>query len=178
MTKGAFFQTVWLTVLVLLVAGCGITDATSGKTATVIEEEFRLSRSEQEALMTDVKRAFREQGVETTVASLLGGLRTQLEIVYADLLLCEGENGLTQQQEKEVLELIKSHRVLHAYVFSNGDLERSVVDKPSFNAGKYVLARQSPHIDDLYRAYKRRDTGEMFTAATKMRQEYDTLGIR
>lgn len=159
-------------------ARSGITGGTSGKSVSAIEEEFRLTRSEQEALTADVKRAFREQGVETTVASLLGGLRLQLEIVYAELLLCEGKDGLTEQQEKEVLELIKSHKVLNAYFFRNGDLERSVVDRPSFNVGKYVLARQSRHVDDLYRAYKRRDLGEMLTAAGKMRLEYNALGIR
>lgn len=155
-----------------------ITGDITGKSAAAIEEEFRLTRSEQEALIADVKRAFREQGVEETVAGLLGGLRLQLEIVYGELLLCEGKDGLTEQQEKEVLELIKSHKVLNAYVFCNGDLERSVVDRPSFNVGRYVLARQSRHVDDLYRAYNRRDLGKMLTAAQKMRLEYNALGIR
>lgn len=178
MKKGALFWVACVAAAVLFGAGCGIAGETGAEATAAIEEEFRLNQSEQEALMADIKRAFREQGVETTVASLLGELRLQLEIVYADLLLCEGKASLTEPQEKEVLELIKSHKTLYAYVFANRELERSVVDKPSFNVRKHVLTRQSPHVDDLYRAYKLRDLGEMFTAAEKMRQEYKTLGVR
>lgn len=47
------------------------------------------------------------------------------------------------------------------------------MDKPSFNVRKHVLARQSRHVNDLYRAYKRRVFGEQ-----KMRQEYKAMGIR
>gem|GEM_PF-4404270 len=59
MKKGALFWAAHLAA-VLFGARCEITGKISRKTAAAIEEGFRLSESEQEALIAEFKRAFRE----------------------------------------------------------------------------------------------------------------------